>query len=237
MAELVPVLMSVLIGVPQDISSFQMLVVSLFIDVGPSLSLMMEKPERNLLDGPPRNKYDHIVDWKFLLQAYGILGLQIVFWSQCMFFWYMQWYAGFAPADILLSFGSWWKETGFKNHTPTQVLEFYYTGQTVTFVAIVFLQVFGSLFVTRTRTKSFFQQLPWRRSTSNWWLFVAQLISIAIMLFVVFAPFFNSLFKTRPIPVQFYFIPIGFAILVIFVDEIRKLFVRRKILGFDKFGW
>jgi sodium/potassium-transporting ATPase subunit alpha len=68
-AELVTVLMAIFIGVPQDLSSFQMLVISLFTDIPPALSLMMEQEETDLLKQPPRAKNDHLVDWKFLIQA------------------------------------------------------------------------------------------------------------------------------------------------------------------------
>jgi len=68
-AELIPVLMSFFIGVTQDLSSFQMLVISLFTDIAPALSLIMEPPEKDLLKQPPRSKNDHLVNWKFLLQV------------------------------------------------------------------------------------------------------------------------------------------------------------------------
>lgn len=71
-AELIPVLMSFLIGVTQDLSSFQMLTISLFTDIGPSLSLIMEPPEKDLLKQPPRAKTDHLVNWKFLLQVFSL---------------------------------------------------------------------------------------------------------------------------------------------------------------------
>jgi magnesium-transporting ATPase (P-type) len=48
--------MSFFIGVAQDLSSFQMLIISLFTDIAPSLSLIMEPPEKDLLKQPPRAK-------------------------------------------------------------------------------------------------------------------------------------------------------------------------------------
>ncbi len=107
MAELVPVLMAIFLGVPQNLSSFQMIIISLFTDIAPSLSLMMEKEEMDLLKQAPRSKNDHLVDWKFMLQAYAFLGTMIVFFSQAAFFIFMQTYAQLPPQDILFSFGSW----------------------------------------------------------------------------------------------------------------------------------
>ena len=55
-AELLPMLVTIFFGIPQNLSSFQMLIISLFTDIAPSLSLIMEKPETDLLKQPPRPK-------------------------------------------------------------------------------------------------------------------------------------------------------------------------------------
>ena len=235
MAELIPMLVMIFLGVPQNLSSFQMLIISLFTDIAPSLSLIMEKPEKDLLSQPPRSKYDHIVDWKFLIQAYVFLGIMITLSSQFMFFWYMSWYANFQPMDIIFSFGVW--ADGFKHLTKDQIAEYFNVGQTVTFISIVYLQIFGNMLSTRTNVKSFFTQAPWKELTRNMWLFVAQLISISILLAIVFLPFCNNLFNTRVPPVQFFFLPLIFCLFVFLFDELRKLLVRKKCLWFHKFGW
>jgi sodium/potassium-transporting ATPase subunit alpha len=195
----------------------------------------MEKPEKDLLAQPPRSKYDHIVDWKFLIQAYIFLGIMITLSSQFMFFWYMSWYANFQPMEIIFSFGVW--ADGFKHLTKDQITEYFYVGQTVTFISIVYLQIFGNLLSTRTNVKSFFTQAPWKELTRNMWLFGAQLISISILLAIVFLPFCNNLFNTRVPPVQFFFLPLLFCLFVFLFDEFRKLLVRKKLLGFHIFGW
>jgi sodium/potassium-transporting ATPase subunit alpha len=230
-AQLIPVLMSIFLGVQQNLSGFQMLIISLFTDIAPSLSLIMEKPEKDLLKQPPRNKHDHIVDWKFLMQAYAFLGVMMAFFSQCMYFWFCQIH-GIRLGDILLSFGQ-----RFPNPNNQAQMEIYYTGTTVTFISLVYLQIFGNLLSTRTSFKSFFTQAPWRKPTRNLWCFAAELVSICIMLFIIFVPFFNSYFNTRPVPVQFYFIPLGFCLVIFGADELRKLCVRRKIFFLHKIAW
>jgi len=235
MAELIPMLIMIFLGVPQNLSSFQMLIISLFTDIAPSLSLIMEKPEKDLLTQPPRSKYDHIVDWKFLIQAYLFLGSIICVSSQFMFFWYMQWYAKFTPGDILFSFGVW--ADGFKHLTSDQITEYFNVGQTVTFISIVYLQIFGNLMSTRTNNKSLFDHAPWIKRTRNIWLFVAQFISVSIMLLIVFLPFSNQVLNTRVPPVQFFFLPLIFCELVICFDELRKFLARKQLLGFHKFSW
>jgi sodium/potassium-transporting ATPase subunit alpha len=196
-----------------------------------------------------------------MLQAYAFLGILIVFSSQFMFFLYMYTRADLGPQDIFLSFGEWEK---FADRSPIltttsipvnstitphfvksdQVLrngltieEHYFRGQTVTFITIIILQVFGNLYSTRTNIKSFFLHSPWRKKSRNFWLFPAQIISIIIMILVVFIPPINDLFNSRQVPVHFFFIPLGFALIIFTCDEIRKLLVRKNILCFKRIGW
>ena len=62
MAQLVAVLLSVLCGVRQDLSSFQMLLICLFTDTMPALALCMEKAERDLLLQAPRHLRDSVMN-------------------------------------------------------------------------------------------------------------------------------------------------------------------------------
>jgi sodium/potassium-transporting ATPase subunit alpha len=163
----------------------------------------------------------------------------------------MQTRASMSPQDIFFSFGNWEKfrstnHTNFSNSTINSDLivrngytiqEHYYIGQTITFVAIVLFQLFGNLLVTRTHRNSFFKHMPWSKKSRNLWLFPAQLVSIILLICVVFIKPINNLFKSRPIPVEFYFMPIGFAFLIFVMDELRKLFVRNKILWLHKVAW
>ncbi len=248
-AELIPVLMSMFIGVPQNISSFQMLVISLFTDIAPSLSLMMEKQECDLLKRPPRSKKDHLVDWKFILHAYFFLGVLIVIFSQLSFFIYMQIYSGLYASDIIMSFdslASTFNRTSLLtrniSYSSTAELnsafnDMFFRGQTVTFASVVLLQIFGNLLATRTHVLSFFQSPPWAARSRNLYIFLAQAVSLLILMIVVYVPVFHKVFNTRPIEIYFLLLPLGFAMVVFALDETRKLLVRKKLLYFDKFGW
>jgi sodium/potassium-transporting ATPase subunit alpha len=248
-AELIPVLMSMFIGVPQNLTSFQMLVISLFTDMAPSLSLMMEKEECDLLKRPPRSRKQHLVDWKFLLHAYAFLGVLVVLFSQCSFFIYMQIYSGLRPMQIIMSFdtlAATFNQTSLLtrnvSYSSTAALntafnEIFYRGQTVTFASIVLLQIFGNLPATRTHILSFFQHPPWRVRSRNLYIFVAQAVSFGILMAVVYGPAFHTVFNTRPIVLYYLLLPLGFAMLVFGLDEIRKVLVRHKVLYFDRIGW
>ncbi|KAG7443380.1 calcium ATPase [Guyanagaster necrorhizus] len=74
--ELMPVVLNVLTGIPQALSSFQMIIICVFTDVSPALSMVNEKPEADLLLRRPRDrKKDRLINWRLLLHAYFFLGI------------------------------------------------------------------------------------------------------------------------------------------------------------------
>ena len=222
-------------GIPLPLSPFQMIAICVLTDICPALSIMLEKPEKNLLERPPRSKNDHLVDWKLLFQAFLFIGLMEAIFSHAIFFWYLHWYGNFHPSDILLAFDNW--KDGYKGYTIAQLNEFIYTGQTICFTSLVIMQSFGNVFATRTNYRSFFQRLPFMKKSRNLWIFVAQLIAVILLILIIFLPFINTLFNTRHIPIQFFFIPLAFALFILLIDELRKLLVRKKILFFPQMAW
>lgn len=247
----VPVFLAIFFGIKLDLPSFGMLVIALFTDIPPSLTMMKEPPETDLLQQPPRTKKQHLADRNFFIQVYCFMGIMVCFFSQVVFFIYMKTEMNLVPSQVFLSFESldnnynasnWDTLKLVPNITQPQVLKRYFnecyrTAQTVTFTSLVILQTFGTLLCTRTHIKSFFQQPPWQKRRGNMWMFLAQLISISIMLVAVYVPFFNQLFKTRPVPVQFLFITLVFCAIMFALDEMRKLCVRRKYLNFHRIAW
>lgn len=71
-----PVVFNVLTGVPQALSSIQMIIICAATDVFPALSLIREQPEADLMLHKPRDrKKDRLADWKLILHAYLFLGI------------------------------------------------------------------------------------------------------------------------------------------------------------------
>ena len=221
-SQIVPLILNIYIGVPLPLSAFQMIIICILTDVAPSLSMMFEKSEGDLLERPPRViGRDRLVDLKLLMYAYFFLGVLETFFSNFIFFVYLYWYGNFQPSQVFLAY-----ERFALSLSDEERNNLIYTGQTISFVTLVMVQTFGNVYVTRTHKLSLFQSLPVLKPHRNLFLFIAQLIAVAIMLIMIYVPVFNSIFKTAPIPVQFYFIPLCFCILFIVVDELRKLALR-----------
>lgn len=233
--EIFPILVNMIFGVPLPLSPFLMIIICVVTDMSPALSLMLEKPERDLLKDPPRPKNKHLVDAKVILQAYFFLGFFEGFFSHVMFFLYMGWYGNFSPADLFFCYGDW--QDGYHGYTQDQLNTFNYKGQTVTFITLVWMQIFGNIFATRTNYKSLSQWSPAAKKSRNLFLFGAVGISLTLALLVVFLPFINDLFQTSPVPSQFFFLPLIFAFLLLTLDELRKLAVRKQFWFFHKVAW
>jgi len=212
-----------------------MIAICVLTDICPALSLMLEKPEKKLLTQPPRSKNNHLVDWKLMFQAFLFIGLIETILSHVIFIWYLQWHGKFQLSDILFVFDKW--EAGYKGHTLEQLNELVFTGQTICFTSLVIMQSFGNLFSTRTNFRSFFQRLPFVKIYRNLWLFGGAFVSVILLILIIFLPFINSLFNTRPIPSQFFFIPLAFAAIIFSIDELRKLLVRKNIFCCKKLSW
>lgn len=96
-----------------------------------------------------------------------------------------------------------------------------------------------NLLATRTRHLSIFQQPPlFNKQTQNVYLFIAMTIALGFALFFIYIPVFQTIFLTAPIPVEYYFIPMGLGLGMLMLDEVRKLLVRTYPKGIlAKLAW
>lgn len=226
--EIIPVILNVWLGLPLPLSAFLMIYLACFTDVGPALALIKERSEGNLMLRPPRRKDEHLVQIHTFVHAYAYLGVIEAFGALSMYFWYMWDYAKLPLNQLFLAFDSFnvdnFAESGY---TAAQLQEHLRTAQSVYFVAVVVMQ-FGNMLATRTQYLSLLNSTPLRGRTQNVSLFIAMAVTIVLAVLIVYVPPFNSLFGTRPIPFQFWFLPVIFSVALMSFDEIRKVFVRRR---------
>ncbi|KAJ3360016.1 hypothetical protein GGF32_008814 [Allomyces javanicus] len=219
-SELMPVLMNLFLGVPLPLSGFLMIVICIMTDVGPSIALMYEGAESNLLDRPPRRpSKDNMVDAKLLLHAYLFLGVIQSTIAHGMFFLYMTREWGLVPGDLFFAFDQY--TDGFGGLSQADLDKANAGGQCVYFATLLLLQ-FGNLQATRLRRSSMLHHPP----TRNPVLFIAMLLSLTIALLVVYLPACNKVMGTVPIPAMYWFVPIPLAVIIPLFDELRKWRVR-----------
>jgi len=224
-SELIPVLGNIFFGLPTPLSSFLMVVICAGTDVFPSLALIYEEGERDIMKKKPRSvTRETLVNIQLLIHTYLFLGVLECTSAFGMWFYYMSSFGGFKIRDLFFAFDKY--TAGFYGKTQHQLDELKFTGQCVFFVTLVMVQITGNLISTRTRELSFFQQLPFRGRTKNMNLFVFSFLSVCVAFVCVYLPLINRIFSTRPVPFQFWLIPIGCGLVIFCLDEFRKVIVR-----------
>ncbi|KAJ1990846.1 hypothetical protein GGI25_004320 [Coemansia spiralis] len=236
MSEIMPSLLNVVLGLPIPLSTFLMLVINTISDVWASIVLIEEEPEDDIMLNPPRNpRKEGLVNVRFFLQAYGFIGLIQTVTGHIAFFLCMYMKGGIRPGHIFLAFNKW--TDGYLGKSKSELAYLVNMSGSSHYMALVIMQ-WGNMFVARTRKLSVFQQNPFWGPKRNIKLLVAIPISIGVALFVNEIPWFNSVFLTGKIPVEFFFIPIPFAFFLIACDETRKFLVRRYPASiFAKLAW
>ncbi|KAI8575989.1 hypothetical protein K450DRAFT_258839 [Umbelopsis ramanniana AG] len=224
-SELWPVLVNIFLGSPQTLSSFLMIVICVLTDLLPSLALMMEKSEADLLTRKPRSpRKDRLVNLKLLTQAYLITGIMEMVSSMIMFFIYLN-EQGIPFNKVMLSFSLYNSPDGYMGIDAATITQITNIGQSIYFFNLVVCQWFNALSV-RTRTRSILQANPLWGPNKNLYLFAAFCGSLCIALIILYVPVFNTVLGTSPIPVKYWFTPFGWGFAILLVDETRKLIVR-----------
>ncbi|KAJ3130796.1 hypothetical protein HK100_007460 [Physocladia obscura] len=243
-SELWPVLLSIFVGIPLPLNTALDLVICCITDIFPSMSLIYEAPESTLMSRPPRNpKKDRLINIQMFAHVYLFIGLMECIFSFIMYFMYWNLEVGVGFNDLLFMYGQLDNnQVVFPNGvniTQGEFLNYSYAGNSVYFVALVMIQLFGNVYASRTRFNSVLQQNPFWGPTRNLYIPAATVLSISVAALFVYLPVLNNLFQTGPIPVMYWFIPIPMGFFILMMDELRKLAVR--IMGpesiISKISW
>jgi magnesium-transporting ATPase (P-type) len=98
----------------------------------------------------------------------------------------------------------------------------YTKGVTLTFAGIVVAQA-GNVLACRTSKQSIFKT----RISTNKWIIIGILSQLTILSLIVYVPLLQHVFGTSALGLGDWAFLIGLALVVIFAEEIRKLFTRR----------
>lgn len=218
-AELWPVMLNVLIGIPQMLSSFLMIIICCVTDCANAIILAYEPDERNLLTKAPRSvTKENLVDYKLLLHSYLSIGTYYAFTSFLLGFIHLK-RMGFSFSDFTLSYGTYLLLPG--------VTDAINTASSIYFNNLVIMQCFN-LLAMRTRYLSVFQHSP----LMNKKIFLVVPFSFAVTFLLNYVPPIQKAMGTSQVPVEYYFISIGFGFLVLCYDEMRKYINRKFPTGF-----
>ncbi|KAF4450514.1 putative H /K ATPase alpha subunit [Fusarium austroafricanum] len=221
-SEFWPVFTNVVLGLPQILSSFLMIITCCFTDCAGAIVLAYEKPEADVLFRPPRDpRQTHLVNWQLMFHAYAFVGVIESICSFAMAYWYLE-QKGILFEDL------WFK---FRDVPPSIDPDYYHDclneASSIYFMNLVIMQWFN-LMAVRTRHLSFFQHAPlFNKRTQNPLLFVAIVFSLGISVIWLYIPSLQRVLDTAGVPVAHYFYPMALGLGLFLSDEGRKLCVRR----------
>jgi magnesium-transporting ATPase (P-type) len=203
-AELIPYVLYALLNIPLPLLVVQILAIDLAIDVIPSLALSREPPEPGIMQEPPRSVKERLFNAKVFLRSFYI-GAIIA--AGAMFGCVSAWSAGGWHLGMQLP--------------PDSIV--YIKGVTMTFAGIVIAQV-GNVLTCRTSKVSIFKT----SLSSNKWIWFGIAAQVSILSFLVYVPLMQGLFGTTGLGLADWAFLAIFACIVIFAEEVRKWFARRR---------
>jgi magnesium-transporting ATPase (P-type) len=191
--------------IPLALTVMQILAVDLGTDIVPALALGVEPPEPDIMDRPPRNRKDHVITWPLLIKSYCFLGLFQSLAAMAAFY-FLFWTSGHA-----------WQWLDLPAEGPL-----YQAATGMTLACIVTTQI-GNLFTQRSERLSAFR-LGFASNPMVWVGVATELIIVSLILHV---PVLQTAFGVAPFPLENWLFLLACAPLLLVVDEVRKLFLRK----------
>jgi len=209
------------------------------------LALTFEKPEKNVMQRMPRKSSDRLINWKLLAHAYLLYGVITFFGCTISYFWYMA-SRGFPFSGIWFGFngltGTYPASDPFYPNQPIDanssdpneaayasnyITDAENVGASLYFVSTVICQ-WGTSLAIRTRYESITVNNPFFGKKRNLRLVVAYMAAIMFLLILTLVPWFQNVFATAQVPVMYACAAIGYASLILIIDESRKYVVRNR---------
>ncbi len=198
-AELVPYIAYILLGIPLPLVIMQILAVDLGTDMLPALALGSEKPAADIMTRPPRPPGEHLLSKAVLLRSFLFLGM----WEAV---------AGMAAYFYVMYSGGWqWGQV----LAPTSRL--YLEATTACFAGIIATQI-ANVLACRSATISIFKL----GFFSNRLVVAGIVTELLLAVCIMFTSRGNSLFSSAPIGFNVVLLLIPFACMLLVIDETRK---------------
>ncbi|XP_055866705.1 sodium/potassium-transporting ATPase subunit alpha-like isoform X2 [Biomphalaria glabrata] len=231
--EISPFLIFLLADIPLPLGTITILFIDLGTDMVPAISLAYEQAELDIMKRYPRDpKKDRLVNDRLISVSYGQIGMI----EACAgFFTYFVVMAeqGFLM-DRLVGLRVEWDSPGINNlqdsygqeWTFAQRKKLEYTCYSAFFVSIVVVQWFD-LIIRKTRRLSIIQH-----GMKNHYLTFGLFFETALAAFLCYCPGLNEGLHMQPLRFTWWLCALPYGILIFFLDEGRRLLLRRSPGGF-----
>ncbi|BCJ99303.1 cation-translocating P-type ATPase [Anaerocolumna chitinilytica] len=192
-------------AIPLPLTVMQILTIDLGTDMLPALGLGTEHPEPGIMDKPPRNLKEPLLNKKLVIKAflwYGLLGSLFSVLSY-----------------LFVNIQNGWPNVPLAGGNDP----IYIKATTMSLAAIVFCQI-GAVFNCRTEKQSVFKIGLFSNKRVN----LGIVVEIILIVLLVYLPPLQKVFHTAPLGIADWLILCIWPPIVLLVEEIRKAFLRRK---------
>ncbi|MEN6466816.1 MAG: HAD-IC family P-type ATPase [Syntrophaceae bacterium] len=209
--EAVPFILFVLFKVPAPITVMQILAIDLGTETLPALALGVENPEPGIMDQPPRPRRQGLVDRTVLFRGYVYLGI-------------LNSIAVMGAYFLILYQGGWHFGMQLESDAAGLLHPLHLKATTMVFAGIVVMQI-ANVFACRSETKSAFRIGLFGNRLLIWGIIFEIIITAAL----IYIPAFQGVFSTIAITAADWAILLGFMLVIFFLEELRKVWVRRRL--------
>jgi len=217
------------LGIPEILIPVQLLWVNLVTDGLPATALGFNPPDIGIMNRRPRSAKEPLVS-KWLFFRYLMIGLYIGIATVGSSIWWFMFYSQ-GPQVNFDQLTHWMhceiEPTKFANVNCAMFKDNHPNAMAMSvLVTIEMLNAFNSL----SENQSILSMPPWK----NIWLCVSVAVSMLLHFFILYVPFFNTIFKVTPLSMIEWRIVMVLSLPVILIDEILKFFARNYIEGVKK---
>jgi magnesium-transporting ATPase (P-type) len=192
-------------AIPLPLTVMQILTIDLGTDMLPALGLGTEKPEQGIMDQPPRNQKEPLLNKKLIIKAFLWYGLLEGITSSISYF--------------FVNVQNGWPQVPLARG----VDPIYIKATAMTLAAIVFSQI-GAAFNCRTEKQSVFKVGLFSNKQVNFGIIFEILLIIAL----VTLPLLQSIFNTASLNLSDWLFLCIWPPLILLIEEARKAWLRRK---------
>lgn len=201
--EIVPYLSYILFKIPLPLTIMQILAIDIGTDIFPALALGSLKASKDIMSKSPTAKSEKLLNWPILKRAYLLLGPVEAF-------------AGMFAYFLVLFSADW----SYGDSVSKNVLS---VAQSSCLLAIIVCQIFN-VFTCSSSTTSVLSL----NIANNRLLLYGVFFEIAIAAVIIYLPAGHTIFQTSTPPLSMILYVIPFGILLVTLDELRKLLQKHK---------
>jgi P-type Ca2+ transporter type 2C len=192
-------------AIPLPLTVMQILTIDLGTDMFPALGLGMGKPEKDIMNKPPRKQKEPLLNKKFIIKAflwYGLLSSAISAFSY-----------------FFVNIQNGWPKIPLAGGLDPVYLK----ATTMSLAAIVFCQI-GIVYNCFTEVQSVFKGGLFRNKHVN----LGVVFEIVLIIAIIYLPPLQSIFHTASIGASDWLLLLSWPPLILMIEETRKWWVRRK---------